>query len=392
MESILNLRQQTIEKLKQYHLDSVMFYLAFITYVVGHFLSGTMYIYVFNDKFLYNVWLIACFLALVKICLFNTYRSWKDTGLVVGIGLIIWVSCLNTNSWDMIYYYVMIIAAQDMKFENIVKVSLVTLVIMLVFTFISAKLGIIVGMTNMRDGSTDLRYALGTVYPTDLAARLFYIELFYVVLRKFKLTLPEYVIWMTVIAFGYIVTNTRLDAILMVMILLTVLLKKQVISFLKKLKITGISVISATMILLIIGVTYLYKPHNFLLDKIDHLLSGRLRVGHIAFERFNVSFFGQVVPQNGNGGLHKYAYEYFYIDCSYIRVLMMNGLVVFLILMLALFWMIRYFWNVKAYTLLLALLFVLVSSVIDQHLLEISYDCIFLTLFSNITYLKNRWE
>ncbi len=351
-----------------------------------------MYIYVIDTSLLYGIWLSACFVALIKVGLFNIYHSWKDMGLVVGIGLIIWVSCLNTNSWDMIYYYVMIIAAQDMKFKNIVKIFLVTLVVMLIFTFISAKLGIIVGMTNMRDGSTDLRYALGTVYPTDLAARLFYIELFYIVLRKFKLTLPEYVIWMTVIAFGYIVTNTRLDAILMVMILLTVLLKKQVINFLEKLKFTGISVISAAIISFIIGITYLYKPHNFLLDKIDHLLSGRLRFGHIAFERFNVPFFGQVVPQVGNGGLHKHTYEYFYIDCSYIRVLMMNGLFSFLILMIVLFWMIHYFLDAKAYTLLLALLFVLLSSVIDQHLLEISFDCILLTLFSNITYFKERLE
>ncbi|GET16450.1 hypothetical protein [Ligilactobacillus agilis] len=389
MESILRIREHISQSLERYQVGSAIFYLAFITYLVGHFMSGTMYILVFGDNLQYRIWLVACLLALFKIILFNSYRTWQDASVVVLIGLVIWASCLNTNSWDMIYYYIMIVAAQDMKFQNIVKVFLTITITLVLITFISAKLGIIMGLTNVRDGSTDLRYALGMVYPTDLAARLFYIELFYVVLRKFKLNLSEYVIWGAVIAFGYIVTNTRLDALLMLMILVVSLLRKQVISVLKRLSVGGISVVAGMGIATIVGITYLYNPNNFILNKIDGVLSGRLHFGHIAFERFNVQFFGQVIQQVGNGGLHGRAYDYFFIDCSYIRVLMMNGLVSFILLMILILGLIRYFLSVKSYTLVLALLFVILSSVIDQHLLEISFNCLFLAVFADITYFKN---
>lgn len=45
----------------------------------------------------------------------------------------------------------------------------------------------------MRTGNAGIRLSLGSVYPTDLAARIFYISLAYVTLKKFKLKLPEYI-------------------------------------------------------------------------------------------------------------------------------------------------------------------------------------------------------
>ena len=67
----------------------------------------------------------------------------------------------------------------------------------------------------------------------------------------------------------------------------------------------------------------------------------------------------------------------------------MNGLVSFILLMILILGLIRYFLSVKSYTLVLALLFVILSSVIDQHLLEISFNCLFLAVFADITYFKN---
>ena len=146
------------------------------------------------------------------------------------------------------------------------------------------------------------------------------------------------------------------------------------------------------MVVMIIILTYGYSSKMWILNKINNILSGRLSVGHIAFENFNVPFFGQIIEQTGNGGLHHGVYSYFFIDCSYIRVLMMNGLFSFLILVAFLVILSNKFLNEKAYSLEIALLFVALSSIIDQHLLEISYNCLLLAMFADISYFKNELE
>ena len=392
LEKVLSLREQSVELLKKYHVDKMLFFLAFMVYIVGHFLSGTMYIYIIDKSLPYTIWMVACVLALLKIFLVNVYSDWRDLCLVVSIGLIVWASSLNTNTWDMIYYYVMIVAAQDINFKSIVKVFLATVVTMLIFTIVSAKLGVIAGVTNMRLGSSDLRYALGTVYPTDLAARLFYIELFYIALRKFKLNLPEYITCLSLTVFTYIVTDTKLDVLLMLLLILAVYLKDAIILLLEKIQNLGVTLILGSMVAMIIILTYGYSSKMWILNKINNILSGRLSVGHIAFENFNVPFFGQIIEQTGNGGLHHGVYSYFFIDCSYIRVLMMNGLFSFLILVAFLVILSNKFLNEKAYSLEIALLFVALSSIIDQHLLEISYNCLLLAMFADISYFKNELE
>lgn len=392
LEKVLSLREQSVELLKKYHVDKILFFLAFMVYIVGHFLSGTMYIYILDKSLPYTIWMVACILALLKIFLVNVYSDWRDLCLIVSIGLIVWASSLNTNTWDMIYYYVMIVAAQDINFKSIVKVFLATVVTMLVFTIVSAKLGVIAGVTNMRLGSSDLRYALGTVYPTDLAARLFYIELFYIALRKFKLNLPEYITCLSLAAFTYVVTDTKLDVLLMLLLILAVYFKDAIILVLEKIQNLGVTLILGSMVAMIVILTYGYNSKMWILNKINNILSGRLSVGHIAFENFNVPFFGQIIEQTGNGGLHHGVYSYFFIDCSYIRVLMMNGLFSFLILVAFLVILSNKFLNKKAYSLEIALLFVALSSIIDQHLLEISYNCLLLAMFADISYFKNELE
>lgn len=392
LEKVLSLRGQSVELLKKYHVDKMLFFLAFMVYIVGHFLSGTMYIYILDKSLPYTIWMVACMLALLKIFLVNVYSDWRDLCLIVSIGLIVWASSLNTNTWDMIYYYVMIVAAQDINFKSIVKVFLATVVTMLVFTIFSAKLGVIAGVTNMRLGSSDLRYALGTVYPTDLAARLFYIELFYIALRKFKLNLPEYITCLSLAVFTYIVTDTKLDVLLMLLLILAVYFKDAIILVLEKIQNLGVTLILGSMVAMIVILTYGYNSKMWILNKINNILSGRLSVGHIAFENFNVPFFGQIIEQTGNGGLHHGVYSYFFIDCSYIRVLMMNGLFSFLILVAFLVILSNKFLNEKAYSLEIALLFVALSSIIDQHLLEISYNCLLLAMFADISYFKNELE
>ncbi len=345
-----------------------------------------MYIvYYPSESFPYRLWMIAGALALLKIMLFDQFKDQKELALYVAVGLLILAGCISSQAWDFLYYYLMIVAARGIDFHLILKEFLVIISVGLVLTFISAKLGLIMGLTNSRDGSAAIRYALGTVYPTDLASRLFYLMLAYALYKKFRFDLPEYIGLFAMTAWMYIVTDTRLDMLLMLAIIFCGLLKEKVIKMLQYLKLKWIATLAFGSIFFVIIMTYLYQPSNLLFRVVNKVLSGRLAVGQLAFERYNVTLFGQMVIQNGNGGIHKGPFDYFFIDCSFLKILMMNGIVSFFILLGGIFYLLKRALKNQAYSLAMAVLLVILSSLIDHHMLEISYNIIFIALLADIT-------
>lgn len=369
-------------------MGEVFFEVALCIYLIAEFVTGTTYIYVVDISVPYLICLFASCLAAVKILIFNRFNNLQEFTMIVMIGFFIWSCAINANSYNMIYYYVMIIAAKGVDFNKILRLFLIVISACLILTFVSAKLGIIAGLINLRDNSFEIRYALGTVYPTDLAARIFYLELGYLIMKKFKLSVPEYIIILTVILWAYIITDTRLDMLLMLMLLGCSAFRKIIFNAISYVGNTIISLAIVFSISCIIIMTYLYTSHNIVLRLFNKALSERLYYSKEAFTKYNVTFFGQWIPQEGNGGIHKTAFKYFYIDSSFIRILMMNGLFCFIIVLLLLLYLSRSFMENRQWELEIALIFVIISSIIDQHLMEISFNFFLLIVLADKKFIQ----
>jgi hypothetical protein len=368
-----------------------LFYVALVLYLLAQFSTGTMlyesYLY---DNFAYQVIYCAIALVLVKIFVFDGFSDFKEMMLYVAIGLLILVGCNNAIYYDIIYYYIFMVGARNIEFDGIVKIFLVTIGAGLVVTVLAAKLGLIMGLTIGRSDSPVIRYALGTVYATDLAARTFYLQLMYVLWRKFKLTVPEYIAGFAFTIMIYIITDTRVDFALMIATLLLSLGYKYVINVLEFLKFRILTLIGLVAIFGMIGLTYIYTSKIGILRILDKILSTRLQNGHGAFTDYNVTLFGQIIPQHGNGGLQTHPFHYFFIDCTFVRILMMNGLIVFILLIGALCYMLNRFMENKAYTLIVAMILIVISSLIDHHMPELAFNVVFLAMFANIDYFKDN--
>lgn len=386
MDDLLKLRSKMVSRLDPKY-GKYLFVVVLGYYLITQFTNGTMYImYYPSDAFPYRLLMVAGLLAFVKIMLFNRFADWKEFAVFLTLGLLILLGCIACQDWNFLYYYLLVVAAKDIDFKLIIKEFMIIIGTGLVLTFLSAKLGWIMGLTNSRDGSAEIRYALGTVYPTDLAARIFYLMLAYAMYKKFKFTLPEYVSLVSVTIWTYVVTDTRLDLGLMVLIITSGLFRDKIIALIKVLHVKWTSILSLIGIFSVIILTYLYQPNNLLFKIFNKLLSGRLEFGQVAFERYNVTLGGQMVAQNGNGGIHHGIFDYFFIDCSFLRVLMMNGMISFFILLFGIYYLTRRFMMQQTYVLEIALLLVILSSLLDHHLLEVSYNMLFLAFFANIDY------
>ena len=79
-----------------------------------------------------------------------------------------------------------------------------------------------------------------------------------------------------------------------------------------------------------------YDPSKGWMEKLDSIMSTRLALGKKTFDLYDVKLWGQYIEMHGGGGTTAPKPDYFFIDCSYLNILMRFGFVVFVLTMLLL--------------------------------------------------------
>lgn len=323
-----------------------------------------------------------------KILFFDDWNV-KDKTIIILLGIIFWQICINSGEFLFFYYYIFIVGAQNVDLKKIMVLFLRIVIAIMVISAILSLLGIITNIKVSRQGEDTIRYSMGAIYPTDFAARSFYVLLVYATLKKFKFKLVDFIGSIAFTSLVFIMTDTRLDLLLMILTILLVLLNKRVNNIMSIVNYKIVSYIVAFFIFLNILLAYLYTPSKLIFQIANKILSGRLVYGHLTFEKYNTTIFGQYIYQMGGGGIHNQPFYYFYIDVSFIRLLMMEGLLAFLALIVFMYFLNRRYSRAYANPLILAMLMVIISSAVDQHLFELSFNIVFLGLFANISYWKS---
>lgn len=359
-------------------------------FLIIQFLSGSLWFTHFHQQAMWGIFydaekfLMVC--ALLKIVLFDRFNDWKEPALFITTTIIVWVGSRFARTNTFIAYFIFIYAARGINFKKIVQVFLGTVGTLLLVSVIGAVLGIFPNVTITRGLGTNLRFAMGMDYTTDFAARIFYLCMAYVALRRFRLTLPEKISLFVIILWTGIVTGARLDILLMLMLLGTVVFYRQTVQLINWLGSRGLLVIQGLGILGIFLMSILFNPNNRVLAAVNHLLSGRLIEGHLAFKNYSVNLFGQYIAEQGNGGFHPHIVHYFFIDSSYLAALLKNGAVTFMLLLILIVFVTKRLVKAHAYPLVIVMFLTVISSIIDQHLPELSFDFIFLVTMANIAY------
>ena len=380
---VVNMRNKLENKFPK--IKTYLFFVSFTIYLVSQYIGGTL---IPSDyKTVFIVITVASIIIMGKIIVFDDYPILAKL-LIIAIWLILFAAGKNSYDYNMYYYSFYIFGAKDIDLKKILRWYLVIISLSVAITTIIAILHIIPTLSVGRSNSAVLRLSMGAIYPSDLAARIFYLMLGYIVIKKFSLSLPEYISLISITITTYVVTDTKLDLILMIMLVLSAIFYKYIS---KILDYTNNIVLNLTIILFIfinLFLAYIYNPNNFIFKILDKALTGRLYFGHVGFKDYNVTLYGQYVYQNGWGGIHKAVTNYFYIDSSWVRVLLMQGAIVYLFILWLVVRNTNNFLLNKKYGLLIALLFVVISSAIDQHLLELSYNFMFLATFANSDYFR----
>lgn len=378
-----------------------IYFMAFVICYLSSFLLDTTFSGIISDHLLRLLSYIALPLLFFKIYILDDWRIGEKIviTLFLLLGIITWRIAHNQ---DLLLIFPLIIGAKNIDYKKIVSWFFYLSVIFVLSMCIFSLSGIIPNLI-YKSLTRPTRYSLGLIYTSDLATMYLYIVLAFCYLKFEHLNWLSYL----TILFGDVVvmklTNTRLDFLAVLLLIPVMILAQQAVKGKRYahivLSFSWMAVPIAASCTIFGG--YFYNSHNHVMSIINSLSSGRLQLTNTAFHRYNIKLFGQSIKEHPFSGIKGQRFanrigeatiKYFYIDSSYIRMLLLWGLLVFVLLIMALtFIAIRSVWN-RTYILAAIILIVSINLMFEPHVIQLMYNPFLLALLARTVQDKNVLE
>ena len=376
-----------------------VYFLAFTIYFFPTFLMQTTFSTDANSHFLRIISYFSIPLLLYKIFVID---KWSKKELIV----IILIMIASIITWraahvsDYLFLFPLIFGAKNIHFKTIVKWYLYFNTVLMLSIMGISLLKIIPNLIYYSD-HRPTRYALGMVFPSNIAAFILFMALAYCYLRFNHLNLWDYLGIFIIGCVGMKLTNTRLDFLATILIIPVMFIAQRayrgkVLS--RYLASVFWLAIPVTSWLVICG-SYFYDKQNHLLKKLNDLSSGRLILGYDAFKRYKPNLFGRSITEYSYAGVkgHEYAngigqlsHSYFYIDSSYLRMLLLWGMISFIVIIICLTVIALKSTIQKTYVLSAIILIISLSLMFEPHVIQLIYNPFLLSLFSIDNYVIKK--
>lgn len=371
-----------------------MFLFAYGIYLVAVILYSSVYAEMDYMKIFFPVVRFAAYgLVCAKIILdfLDKGYSAKELGIIVGVGTLFLISAYVTKDKNLLIYWVFIVAAHDVDFQDIIKWSLWVHIGALIFVIGSCYAGILENRIYGLMYGIRIRDSLGFQYTTTSSNFFFYMILMWVYWRKSKITWLEVAVLIAGNLYLFSKTDTKnAFALGMLAIIGTVVLKY--IPYLREYrKIYSVLAVGIVPALSagIISISIKYDQAIRWMYKFNKMISGRLNLGKEEYLNYGLRLFGQEIEWIG--GEPEEGIVYNFVDSSYMQMLLNFGPII-LGLILAGLILIGIFIAIRkdTYFLLVFVLFA-VHSTFDPQLVWIGYNS-FLLVYSYIYCNRSKIE
>ena len=377
-----------VKRIQRYNINwyEIIYLAMFAAYVLVEYISSTTLDYelIFDN---YGLIIYDTLLALVIAGM--AFGNDMTKGKAVFIGAVVGLSMYSTiynGDAKVVDLVLFCIGARNVSFKKIAYVYLCVAVQIQVLALVLSYMGITINYVYVQEGRGS-RSSLGIGYPTDCAAHILIIVMVYVYLRWKKITYAELVGIMALAVVVYKYTRAR-NNVLCIFILCIMVAAYKLLEHFKirpeKLKIVKympyiMLVLAAIMIIM----SLLYNEDSAIWNKINSLLSNRLIMGHKGFTEYGVSFYGQGITENGFGfGTILTNREYFFLDSSYVSILIKKGVYIFALVMAANIYIGKRLIKEKKQFGLIIITVLAISSFMEHHLMELTYNPFILMTFS----------
>ncbi len=371
-------------------------YIIFMVIVILRQFLGTT---VFELEWAEKILLMCSFI--IGICLVvKILAEWKKTWGCRDIAMaVITVGFLAIGNFYISHpylweYILLIIGARNVSSKKIVRTYLFCVIPLVAATIGASLLGIIDNLIFYRNAQTDTpRYALGFYYATNLGAHLFFICAAWAFLRGKALKYLE-ILLMAAIGIGcYVLTEGRNSTICIGFLVIALIIMKlrhgkcsdenentkhPIFDFVFPTFMPILAIVSVV-------IAFIYRSDSKTWEIINSVMGHRPQMDAEAFDRFNVTLWGQNFMERLYGGesLIGFPNNYFYIDCSYVSILLKMGIMAVVAILVMWFTITYRQCKKKNYYAALVLCIVSFHCFMESNILNISYNPFFLLLFSD---------
>ncbi len=372
--------------LSDYHNGELLFFIGFIIYLGRNTWATTTFPL---PGFISKLCLLLPLLIIgIKIFFFDSYHA--RPLLILGLLLIgSFVIYYRSTYLNVLFWVILVGGSKNIPFKKILKVYLLIAGSIIFLAFCSSLLGVIENyqyVTRFRG----IRNSFGITYTTDFAAHIFFLILTLYYLLGEKLKFYHYICTLIIAWLIYYFCNARLDSCSIVLIVIIFglgngikhsrSLGKTCQNLWKQTWVTkGVYVMpflaSASLV-----TTILYRTGDGILAKLDGLLSSRLSLGNRGIKKYGYKLFGQPIEMVGSGGGTDTPDNYFFIDCSYLHIMLRYGVLFCIVVIIA--YTIACYKNRNDLYFLYSITLLAINCSIAHHLLEFEYNPFALALLA----------
>lgn len=377
-----------------------LYLLAFAIYFIPAFLIDSLYTNYISWSKLRLLTYLAIPILIFKIYVMDRWR-WPTKLFITGLILFSVIAWRASRYPELMVTMVFVLAASGIDFKQVARWYLYLSVTFLVIIAVTSLVHIVPNLVYTSALRPD-RYGLGMAYTTYVASHALFSALAYCYVRFGKLGWLDY-LGIAIVAFVTMkYTNTRLDFYAMLLMIPVMWITQRAANGKRYAQIISSFWWIATPVLAVITLTgaYFFDDHNQIYRKFNELSSGRLGLSKKAFSMYDPNIFGRYIQEKAFGGAKGQAFanqnqfglsaDYFYIDSSFVRMLLLWGIVIFLLFIVAMTFIALVNTIQREYILSAIVMLVAINSMVEPHSLQLIYNVFILALIPQIEWVKHK--
>lgn len=359
--------------------DDMLFFGAYILYIMVAVIKPTQLFGAFPFPGALEL-LRVCAVVIVCFKIISNQEYISRETLVFYLAVIItFISCMHSKNFDLFYFVCFSFGIKDISYSKVLRVTLFVHIIVIIMVVIGVSTGIIsneikgdiVWSETMIDSEFVERNTLGFGHPNTASAVVFFTTIIYMCVKN-GCSFLEFIISFGINFMVYQKTGSRTCFIITIIFLPLMYWFANKKTFHKYWQVL-LTVAPVIIILVAILMQIYYDPNNEFFVEINSLLSSRLQLGHQGFLDYGITLFGQSILWISDWN-NEYGLPYNYVDSAYMRILLENGIIVYIFLCIFIVITMYYLAKKKERMLCIAFLALLVHSMVEMSLYDLSWS------------------
>lgn len=360
------------------NLDNKIFYIAYSLILFSWYFTRVTFI----NQYIKYFKIIGIILLLINCFMQAENYSKKSLMRIVLLTLLGFISYYISESDMVLILLLMIFAIKNIQFTSLIRFDMYIKIFIVAFLFISYKFGYTNEILTLRDDM--IRYSYGFSHPNLFGFVVSTIVMDFIFLNKNKMNIVYILLVCIVIFLIDHYSDSRSSAILLLMILLICLCRKDILKKILDNRIIKFIISNAwfifTIMSLILG--YLYFKNTDIGVNLNLLFTSRLR--HISefLTRYDINLFGNKLVLISTEDALALKTAPAILDNTYIHYLLRFGTIISLFIAVYLKRVFKYAYSKKNYVLIGILFTFLIYSFMENRLNQI----VFVLYLSKVIY------